>query len=157
MKNRGFEIISKETWIKHSHIDYYENVKLPERKTKNSAGYDFNSPYLIELYPGESTKIGTGIKSYMLSDEYLSIYPRSGLGFKYFVRLANTVGIVDSDYYNNADNEGHIFIKIRNEGSEMLRIEAGESFAQGIFSKYLTVDDDNVERERVGGLGSTSK
>ena len=91
----------------------------------------------------------------MQEDEYISIYPRSSMGFKYFMRLANTVAVGDSDYYNNSDNEGHYWIYIRNEGKENMIIEEGQAFAQCIFHKYLTVDDDYSNLERTGGIGST--
>ena len=88
----------------------------------------------------------------------LLIFPRSGLGFKYFARLANTVGIVDRDYYNSLETEGHIYIKIRNEGSAPLSVQKGKSFAQGIFMNFLLADGDEfLGAERTGGFGSTDK
>lgn len=159
MKIRGFEVVSK--YIK-------ETIKKPVRSTKRSAGYDiFNntgSDLIIE--PGElSEPITTKIKSYMLEDEVLLILPRSGVGFKYSVRLANTVGVIDSDYYKEfpviiegKEHEGEIFIKLHNQGEKTLRIPAGEAFAQGIFIKYLLVDGDDFVSgaDREGGLGSTT-
>ena len=102
--------------------------------------------------------IPPGVRAYMLEGEVLMIYPRSGLGFKYFTRLANSVGIIDEDYYYG-DNEGHIFVKIRNEGDKPLLIKQGEAFAQGIFTKFLTTDDDDLTEKKVrnGGFGSTNK
>ena len=159
---RGFEKISKEQWVKDSENFYYykednyDEIILPKRATAKSAGYDIFAPYDIVLDAGCSIKVCTGIKSYMLDDERLSIYPRSGLGFKFFLRLANTVGIVDSDYFNNERTEGHIYIKIRNEGDYQILIKKGEAFAQAIFEKYLLADgDDYTGAERKGGLGST--
>ena len=93
----------------------------------------------------------------MNEDEFLAIFVRSSMGFKYNIRLCNQVGIVDSDYYNNPDNEGHIFIKIQNEGNEPLNMDKGDRFAQGIFTKYLLTDDDLSTGERSGGFGSTGK
>jgi dUTP pyrophosphatase len=95
----------------------------------------------------------------MLPDEYLGILPRSGQGFKYSVRLCNTEGIIDADYYNNPKNEGLINIKLHNQGNDILLIPAGEAFCQGIFKKYLLADGDSLEvgADRVGGIGSTSK
>ncbi len=138
------------------------NILMPRRATKFSAGYDIynNTGETITILPGElSDKIPTKIKSYMLSDEFLMIVPRSGHGFKYSVRLATTMGIIDSDYYNNENNQGEIFIKFHNQGSQTLIIKPGEAFAQGIFQKYFTTDDDDltVGGERTGGFGSTSK
>lgn len=87
----------------------------------------------------------------------LCIYPRSGLGFKYYVRLANTVGIVDQDYYGNPDNDGCIFVKIRNEGKKDLHINKGDAFCQGVFQIYIPNRDHKTSRTREGGLGSTDK
>ena len=130
---------SKET-IK----EIYDNIKLPKRATKGSAGYDFFAPVQIELKPNETIKIPTGIRVEILEDWVLKLYPRSGLGFKYRLQLNNTVGIIDSDYYYS-DNEGHIFAKITNDSNEnrTVNINAGEGFMQGIFIQYgITLDDD---------------
>ena len=155
---RKFEIISYEQWEKDlKGICLYSDIKLPSRSTKHSAGYDFKTPFDFKLEPGEIIKVPTGIKASMNSDEFLAILVRSSMGFKYNMRLCNQVGIVDSDYYNNPDNEGHIFIKIQNEGEKDIVINKGDRFAQGIFSKYLLVDDDSSDSERAGGIGSTGK
>ena len=127
---------------------------LPKRSTAKSGGYDFYSPYDIELKPGESEVIPTGIRVFMPDDYILAIFPRSGLGFKYKARLNNTVGILDADYVNS-DNEGHIFIKISNEGNKPLSISEGQAFAQGIFLQYGITEDDDCEGVRNGGFGST--
>lgn len=160
MKQRGFEKISLEQWKKDvtwltKPDEFYNEIKLPERATLNSAGYDIFCPVEVILYPDNSMKIPTGFKAYMGEDEYMMIVPRSSMGFKHFMRLANTVAIGDSDYYNNIDNEGHYWIKIRNESDEPMRITKGQAFAQAIFQKYLVTDNDNVGTERTGGLGST--
>ena len=162
---RGFERISYEQFKKDFEItddvfgkDWYELIKKPCRATALSAGYDCYATTNIILQPGEEIKVGTAIKSYMLPDEVLFAYPRSGHGFKYYIRLANTVGVLDSDYYNNIDNEGHIWIKIRNEGNKTMVIKEGEAFCQLIFQKYLLADGDDFEgKKRDGGLGSTDK
>lgn len=159
-KIRGFEKVSLEQFQKDTDLseECYDSLKLPERATALSAGYDFFLPHSISLAPGEDTVIKTGIKSYMLDDEFLGILPRSGQGFKFFVRLANTKGIIDSDFYNNSDNEGHIAIKIRNEGNKTLILKQGKAFAQAIFQKYLLVDGDSFTGEkRHGGLGHSDK
>jgi len=144
------------SWEPFTASEIYNEIVRPRRATANSAGYDFFCPFNIILKPGEDIKIPTGIKAYMGMDEFLMIVPRSSMGFKYFMRLANTLAIGDSDYYNNPTNEGHYFIKIRNESkTETLKIEAGQAFAQGIFQYYLLSDDDNSNAERTGGLGST--
>lgn len=163
---RKFEIISENQW-KNDIIDYtfygcpepeHQNIKIPKRGTKNSAGYDFFSPIPIIIPAHGMVKVPTGIKAAMENDEILSIYPRSSIGFKTGIRLANTVGIVDSDYYNNTDNEGHIFIKFYNPTDSDYEINVGDKIVQGIFTKYLTVDDEEeIETERAGGLGSTGK
>ena len=160
---RKFEIISDIQWKKDVEEEYItqcgrENAIKPHRGTKHSAGYDFISPVEIIIPAQGMAKIPTGVKAAMNEDEILSIYPRSSIGFKTGIRLANTVGIVDSDYYNNSDNEGHIFIKFYNPTDEDYLIHIGDKIAQGIFTKYLIVDDEEeILTERVGGLGSTGK
>ena len=109
------------------------------------------------MKPGDILKIPTGVKVCLNKDEYLGIYVRSSMGFKYNIRMCNQVGIIDSDYYNNPDNEGHIWICLKNEGDKNYVINVGDSFAQGIFTKYLVTDDDNASLVRVGGLGSTNR
>ena len=138
--------------------EVYNAIKLPKRATKSSAGYDFYLPVGIDLKPGETIKIPTGIRCYMEEDIVLSLYPRSSLGFKYKMQLNNTVGIIDADYYN-AKNEGHIQIKITNDNNENkdIVLSAGDGFAQGIFTEFLITYDDETTGERVGGFGSTNK
>ena len=136
----------------------YDDIKLPNRATKTSAGYDFYLPYDIMIAPNKSVTIPTGIKVKMESDEVLQLYPRSSLGFKYGLRLMNTVGIIDSDYYNNLKNEGHILIKIYNSSDEIIRLNRGDKFAQGIFYKFLhTTNEEEITTTRDGGFGSTGK
>ena len=155
---RKFELISEKQYEKDlKKVCEYSDLSLPTRSTKHSAGYDFKSPIEFTLNPGESKKVPTGIKASMNEDEFLAILVRSSMGFKYNIRLCNQVGIVDSDYYNNPDNEGHIFIKIQNEGTEAITINKGDRFAQGIFMNYLITDDDMAFGERTGGFGSTNK
>ncbi len=138
--------------------EIYSGIKPPARATSGSAGYDIFTPYDIRLAPNETVKIPTGIRVMIEDGWVLKIYPRSGLGFKYRLQLNNTVGIIDSDYYNS-DNEGHIFIKITNDTNEgkTIEIPAGTAFAQGIFVEYGITYDDNAEGVRNGGFGSTSK
>lgn len=136
----------------------YSGIKLPKRSTKGSAGYDFFFPFgNTELRPGVSVLIPTGIKCKISEGWVLKEYPRSSLGFNYRLQLDNTVGIIDSDYYNNPKNEGHIMIKLTNDSRENMTcvFETGSKFCQGIFVPYgITVDDD-VTEAREGGLGST--
>ena len=136
----------------------YDAIVLPRRATAGSAGYDFFATLDVTLQPGESVKIPTGIRAYMEQGWVLMLYPRSGLGFKYRMQLANTVGVIDSDYYGS-DNEGHIQIKITNDSRDgkVLQIKTGDAFAQGVFTEYGITEDDAVETTRNGGFGSTSK
>jgi len=135
----------------------YEDIKLPARATRGSAGYDFYAPFDFQLSPGETIKIPTGIRVRMEENWVLHIYPRSGLGFKYRLQLNNTVGIIDSDYFNS-DNEGHMFIKLTNASNEgkTLEVAKGSGFAQGIFLEYGITVDDSAEGVRNGGFGSTT-
>ena len=154
----------------------YDDIKLPKRATAGSAGYDFYSTVNVVLNPagvtyptntycfGGTAKIPTGIRVKMCkagSEVYdpiqavLMLFPRSSMGFKYRMHLDNTVGIIDADYYN-ADNEGHIFIKITNDGNKELRINVGDAFAQGVVVNFLIADDDDVFAKRTGGMGSTT-
>lgn len=136
--------------------EIYNAIKLPNRATASSAGYDFHTPVGFTLKPNETIKIPTGIRCKMEPDWVLKLYPRSGLGFKYRLQLNNTVGIIDSDYFFS-DNEGHIMAKITNASNEgkAVEIKAGDGFMQGIFLEYgITVDDD-ATGIRNGGFGST--
>lgn len=139
-------------------FNIYENIKLPKRATKGSAGYDFYAPIDFTLEPHQTIKIPTGIKVKIQEGWVLGLYPRSGLGFKYRLQLNNTVGIIDSDYYNS-DNEGHIFVKLTNDSNENKKVvlKAGQGMVQGIFFEFGIVEDDDVNEERNGGFGSTTK
>lgn len=136
----------------------YEDIVLPERKTKGSAGYDFHAPFCFHLPPCRSLKIPTGIRVKIEDGWWLGCLPRSSLGFKYRMQLDNTMGVIDQDYYYS-DNEGHIFIKVTNDSIDgrEIRVNAGDSFAQGIFLPYGVTYSDNAEGIRNGGMGSTGK
>ena len=136
----------------------YNDIKLPQRATKGSAGYDFFAPFDFTLKPNETITIPTGIRCEMDENRVLMIFPRSGLGFKYRMQLNNTVGIIDSDYFYS-DNEGHIFIKITNNTNEdkVIEVKKGQGFAQGLFMQYFLTDDDDASTIRNGGFGSTTK
>lgn len=136
----------------------YDAIKLPQRATSGSAGYDIFAPFDIELEAGMSAKIPTGIRVKIEDGWFLSLYPRSGLGFKFRLQLDNTVGIIDSDYYYS-DNEGHIFAKITNDSKEgkTVKIAAGTGFIQGIFTEFGITVDDAADGVRNGGFGSTTK
>lgn len=138
-------------------IGVYESVILPKRATSGSAGYDFFTPVKIELAPGESLSVPTGIRARIDEGWVLMLYPRSGLGFKYGMKLANTVGVIDSDYYYS-DNEGHIIAKITNTSADKtITVEAGKGFIQGVFTPFGITVDDEADGVRNGGFGSTTK
>ncbi len=156
-----FEKISCEQFVRdfgENAEQIYEDIKLPKRATTGSAGYDFFAPDEFSLKPGETIKVATGIRAKIDEAWVLNIYPRSGLGFKYRLALDNTVGIIDSDYYNSS-NEGHIMIKITNNSLEgkTVTVEKGTAFAQGIFLEYGITVDDEADGIRDGGFGSTTK
>lgn len=134
---------------------YEGAARLPKRSTAGSAGYDFSLVDPVGLRPGQSAILKTGIKCAMEKDEVLLIFIRSSLGIKHGITLMNNVGVIDSDYYNNPDNEGHICIAIRNDGDKYWEAKPGERIAQGVFIKYLTTDNDAAEEDRRGGIGST--
>lgn len=157
---RKFEKISLEQFKKDigNNKDLYNNYKLPIRKTKSSGGYDLFSLLDYELKPKESIVIPTGVKCLMQADEILMIVIRSSLGFKHGIKLANQVGIIDADYYNNEDNEGHIFIKIENTSDKIFSVKIGDAIAQGLFIKYgVVANEEEIKEERKGGIGSTGK
>lgn len=143
---RGFEKVSG-----------YEYVNFLKRKTKQSAGYDIESAVNVVINPGETKLIPTGIKVYMDENEWLGIYIRSSIAVKYGIVLANSVAVIDSDYYNNPDNEGHLMLPIRNVSGMPYTVKKGDRIAQGIFHRYYKVDDDSADGDRTGGIGSTGK
>ncbi len=134
----------------------YEAYKLPERKTKNSAGYDFIAMEDFEIKPGEIKKIPTGYKAKFMDDEILLIVVRSSMGFKYNIRLTNQIGIIDADFYNNKENEGHMYVSLQNEGKETYIVKKGESYAQGIFIKYLTCGEE-IDKKRDSWSGNPNR
>lgn len=138
-----------------------KGINLPERKTKNSAGYDIEAAedcIIPAFKPGmKPTLVKTGLKAYCQPDEFYMLLNKSSGPFKKGLVLANSVGIIDSDYYNNPDNDGHFMFAYYNFFDKDLEIKKGDAIGQVIFQKFLTVDNDNAEGERVGGFGSTSK
>ena len=151
-KLRGFEIA--KGWED-------KNINLPKRSTKYAAGYDVEAAedtIIPTFKPGvKPTLIPTGLKAYMQDDEMLCLYNRSSNPKKKGLVLANSVGIVDKDYYGNADNDGHVMYAMWNFKNEDVKIEKGERIGQAIFQKYLIADNDNAEGERKSGFGSTDK
>lgn len=134
----------------------WSELSIPSRATTGSAGYDFYMPYTVYLEPGSNVTIPTGIRAVIDDGWCLQCFPRSGLGFKYKLRLANTVGIIDSDYYFS-DNEGHIMAKISVEGDEPVALNAGDRFMQGVFIPYGIAYTDEASGVRNGGIGSTGE
>ena len=154
---RRFELVTKEEFVKRIDIKYYNNIKIPERKTQQSAGYDFSICKGEIIKKGETRVFATGIKASMEKDDFLAIFVRSSLGIKKDLMLANNVGIIDSDYYNNPDNEGHIMIALKNVGDNDVELKDGERVAQDIFLKYEVVDNERqIKAKRLGGVGSTN-
>ena len=149
-KLRGFEVVS-------AYAD--KSIKLPSRKTRSSAGYDLEIAETVTLAPRGTALLPTGVKAYMQPSEVLYIHIRSSMAVKLGLMLTNSVGVIDADYYGNADNEGHIFVPVRNHQDEPITITKGERIAQGIFANYLLVDGDTAGEgaERSGGFGSTGK
>lgn len=133
----------------------YDDIKLPTRATKDSAGYDFYIPFSVKPTRNSGIVIPTGIRCKIEPGWVLKLYPRSGQGFKYGLHLYNSTGIIDGDYYF-ADNEGHIMVKIASK-DECDIIYQNTGFCQGIFTPYGITEDDNVSEIRTGGFGSTSK
>ena len=168
----AFEKVSYQQWMKDQyalnvidaatleHADEsqvmrktYNNIQLPVRATEGSAGYDFHLPYAAAFNSEAPTVIPTGIRAKIEPGWMLALFPRSGLGFKHGMRLMNTVGIIDSDYYNAA-NEGHIMAKIDTDMNFVCA--GGDRFMQGVFIPYgLATNDEPIEGARVGGFGST--
>ncbi len=136
--------------------EIYDNITLPHRSTKDSAGYDIHSTVSAEMYANQTLMIPTGIRVKIDEGWFMACFPRSGLGFKYRLQLNNTVGIVDGDYYYS-DNEGHIFLKLTNATNEgkKLTIERGDRIAQAIFLPYGITYNDDASGTRNGGMGST--
>ena len=151
-KTRGFEPVVEE--MRKGTMDYI----LPTRGTSRSCGYDLASPIDVVIEPHSSVLIWTNIKAYMADNEVLQLHVRSSVGIKKGLMLKNVTGIVDSDYYGNESNDGNIGLALYNTGDEAVVIQKGNRLVQGIFTKYLTVDNDTfLKDERTGGIGSSGK
>lgn len=152
--------IDKTQWTEEEIKELYEKVQLPTRSTKKSAGYDFKTYFDFSLAQGQTIKVPSGIRAIINHSWFLALVPRSGHGFKYRIQLDNTVGIIDADY-SESSNEGHIFVKLTNDGhsNKVLKINAdtADGYVQGIFLPYGLADEDEVITQRDGGMGSTTK
>lgn len=151
MKKRGFEIIE----------EYKDKgINMPVRSTRFAAAYDVQAAENVVIPPFElgakPTLIPTGLKAYCMDDEFYMLLNRSS-GPKKGLIMANSVGIIDKDYYNNESNEGHFYFQYYNIKSEEITIHKGDVIGQVIFQKYLLVDSDNATGNRKGGFGSTDK
>lgn len=138
-------------------VSKYDEFYMPKRSTLNAAGYDFQSSIDIEFEPNEIKWIPTGVKAQMNKDEYLLLASRSSNAIKKGLMMPNGVGVVDSDYFNNDENEGEIFFQMMNIKKEKIKVNQGDRIGQGIFMKYLLADDDIPGIERKGGFGSTGR
>lgn len=147
MRKRGFELISSMT----------NKDLLPKRETAHAAGYDLSVAEKTVIKAGEIVLVPTGVKAYMQAGEVLYLYDRSSNPRKKGLVLANSVGVIDGDYYNNPSNEGHIFAQMQNITKEDVVLEVGERIVQGVFAPFLVVDDDEASGERTGGFGSTGQ
>jgi len=131
-------------------------INLPVRKTKYSAGYDIEAAedcIIPSFKKGmKPTLVKTGLKAYMLEDEVLILANRSSNPGKKGLVLANSIGVIDGDYYGNPDNDGHIMFAFYNIKEEDIKIRKGDAIGQGIFQKFFTVDNDVAEGTRIGGF-----
>ena len=138
-----------------------KGINLPVRKTKYSAGYDVEAAedcIIPSFTKGmKPTLVKTGIKAYMQDDEVLILANRSSNPGKKGLILANSIGVVDKDYYGNPDNDGHIMFAFFNIKDEDVEIKKGDCIGQAIFQKYFVADEDVAKGERMGGFGSTNK
>lgn len=162
---RKFEKISLEQWSKDVEnlffVDAkrpdYNDIMLPARATSKSAGYDLYSPIDASIMPGEQVMIPSGLKVNMEDDDVMFIIIRSSLGIKKGLSIPNQTGVIDADYYNNPDNEGHFWICLKNNTNKQFDIKQGDRISQAIFIKYNKVDDDKpIKESRNGGFGSTN-
>lgn len=139
----------------------YNNIKIPERQTQFSCGYDFVTPVDFTLKPNERMIIPTGIKAVFPKEQavmwYIQLFIRSSLGVKRDVILSNNTGIIDPDYANNPENEGNILMPLHNTGYNYQHFEAGDRIAQGVISLYGIAENDTASGQRIGGVGSTDK
>ena len=148
---RYFEVV-KDKFRKNPNVE----IKLPTRSDNGAAGYDFYSPVKLILMPGDNKLFFTDVKACMNEDEVLMLYVRSSMG-KHPIVISNGTGIIDYTYYNNISNDGNIGFRLLNLGTEPYEINIGDRIGQGVFTKFLTVDNDNTDGIRTGGFGSSGK
>lgn len=165
-KKRGFEVVVDKhrtafdvfTDEKKRQHKFPTEIKLPTRSDPRSAGYDFYLPKDLTILPHQQVIVFTDVKTYMQPDEVLEVYIRSSLAIKQGLTLSNAVGIIDSSYYENESNDGNIGIALYNTTGKTIKLSAGERVAQGIFKKYLIIDEDiPASKKRIGGMGSSGK
>ena len=150
------EAIESGEWSEDDIKDMYANIQIPVRATKGSAGYDLSIPYGVEIEPGETLKFPTGIRCKIDEGWVMLVYVRSSVGIKKRCFLLNGTGIIDSDYYR-ADNEGHIFVAIKNDGHIPVTFDTGDKVVQAVFVPFGVTHNDATDGVRTGGIGSTSK
>lgn len=136
-------------------LQIYQNIKIPKRATKGSAGHDISIPFSISVAATDTLVIPTGIRCEMEEDYVMYVHPRSSLCIKMGIQLVNQTGVIDSDYAH-ADNEGHIFVYLKNTSSEVVHFEKGENVVQAVFIPFGVADEEEVTEERTGGIGSTT-
>ncbi|MBR2808967.1 MAG: deoxyuridine 5'-triphosphate nucleotidohydrolase [Erysipelotrichaceae bacterium] len=153
-KDCEFLKVSFDQYGQYGSKENYDDIIMPKRASVNSAGYDFYLPENIEIQPHQAIRIATGIRVRMQADQVLLLVIRSSLGFKYQLALSNTIGVIDSDYFN-AENEGHILVSLLNHSEKVVTLDKGKAFVQGIFVSYDITKDDQVETIRTGGIGSS--
>ena len=151
---KGLGYIEDPDKLEYSLSEFYDKIKLPERKTSGSAGHDISTPLPISVPVGESLVVPTGLKCRMEEGYVMLIFPRSSLGIWFRMMLTNTVGVIDSDYYG-AENEGHILISVTNNGNKTINIPNGARFAQAVFVPYGVAAGSGGAEKRTGGIGST--
>lgn len=136
-------------------VEGYENINIPKRATKDSAGYDIEAAFETTIKPGEIALVKTGLRVKMPKNEVVLIFPRSSLAIKKGLMMSNGVGVIDSDYYY-ADNKGHIMIPLYNFRKEEVIIKKHERIAQAIFTNYSkTTNEEQNNTIRLGGFGSS--
>ena len=168
-----FEKVSLETfkkdlnrnglgWMPEDEVeDAWKNIKIPERKTKYSAGYDICTPINFHILPNSNVVVPTGIKAYFAPDEmetwHLELYIRSSIGIRQSVVMSNQTGVIDSDYYGNETNDGDMLIALTNMSEHIVKFKAGDRVIQGVFVLHGITTEDHAEGVRIGGVGSSGK